>query len=200
MKRPRIESFCAPARNSAITSSDTAIERALRNSCPSRSASAACNGSSSTNLVVAPDFAGCRSRWPSLTGAGTGPVIDDARDQPLAAGLRHHDRHRTRGLQRHAAVGAADRPWRCRASAPSREQHALLEIAEAPFQQLLGVVGAFLGGLGAVDHDDQPQAVLHRRADQTVAGLLGEAGLQAVGAGDACRAADCGSAGGSCSR
>ena len=65
---------------------------------------------------------------------------------------------------------------------PFGEQRPRLEAVEAPIQQLLGLVGALLRALQPVDHDDQPQAVLHRRADQAVAGLLGEAGLHAVGA------------------
>ena len=64
------------------------------------------------------------------------------------------------------------------------EQHAGVEILEAIVQQLLGVVGAVLGILQSGDHDDQPHAVLHRGADQIVAGLVGEAGLHAVGAID----------------
>src|ERR1700720_2991474 len=62
------------------------------------------------------------------------------------------------------------------------EEEAGLEIVESPFEQLLALVGALLFRAQAVDHDDQAQPVLHRRADETVARFLGEAGLEAVGA------------------
>src|SRR5262245_4232544 len=54
-------------------------------------------------------------------------------------------------------------------------------MVEAPVEQLLGLVGALLLRLEAVDHDDQAQSVLHRRPDEAVTGFLGEAGLEAVG-------------------
>src|SRR5262245_65063354 len=60
------------------------------------------------------------------------------------------------------------------------EEKTRLEAVEARLEELLALVGALLLGLEAVDHDDEPQPVLHRGADEAVARLLGEAGLEAV--------------------
>jgi hypothetical protein len=62
------------------------------------------------------------------------------------------------------------------------EELALLESAEAPFEQLASLGGAVTPGLEAVDDDDQALAVLDRRTDQPEAGLIEVAGLQAIGA------------------
>ena len=51
---------------------------------------------------------------------------------------------------------------------------------EPPVQHFLGLIGPLLLRSQPVDHHDQTQTVLHRRADQAVAGLLGESGLEAV--------------------
>src|SRR5665213_3984867 len=78
-----------------------------------------------------------------LDGSADRPIIDDARDQFVVAVFRHHhlDRHRARKLERAAVAaehpGIADR-------LVGREQSARLEIAEAPFQHLLGFGGAVL--------------------------------------------------------
>ena len=63
---------------------------------------------------------------------------------------------------------------------PGGEEQSRLKIVETPFQQLLRFVGALFSGFQAVDHDDQAQPILHRRADETIAGFFGEPGLEAV--------------------
>ena len=62
------------------------------------------------------------------------------------------------------------------------EQHLRLKTVKAHFQHFLGFVAALLVGFGAGDHDDEPEIVLQRRADQVKAGIRGFAGLEAVGA------------------
>src|SRR3974390_817531 len=107
------------------------------------------------------------------------PGIDDAGDQSVAASLRHHNADLAIRDQSNFAVsaavnlGASDRR-------PGGEQDVLLEAAETPFQKLLSIVAALLCILRAVHDHDQPQPVLHGRADQTVAGLLREPCLQSV--------------------
>ena len=81
-----------------------------------------------------------------------------------------------------------------------REELARLEGAETPFEELARFLAPGPRGLEAIDDDDQALPVLHRRADEAVAGFVDVAGLQPVGADVHGRAADCGSAAGSCSR
>ena len=65
------------------------------------------------------------------------------------------------------------------------EQGDVLEFAEAPVEQALGLLGPLLVRREAVDHHDQSAVVDLRRADEAVAGVFGVAGLEAVGAGEA---------------
>ena len=53
------------------------------------------------------------------------------------------------------------------------EQRPRLEIPKAPFQHLLGFLGAVIRVVEAVDDHDQPRVVLHGRADQADAILRG---------------------------
>src|SRR3546814_16502576 len=62
------------------------------------------------------------------------------------------------------------------------EQRVVVELAEAPGQQPVGLVGARLHAGQAVHHQDQPPPVLYRRGGQAVAGIFRVPGLQAVGA------------------
>src|SRR3546814_5501226 len=76
-------------------------------------------------------------------------------------------------LQRHRLLGAEpDRRLVHRVA--GLEEGIVVELAEAPGQQPVGLVGARLHGRQAVHHQDEPPAVLHRRGGQAVAGLRSE--------------------------
>ena len=97
----------APARNRAITISVTASNARCEHACPCAHALG--------GLQRHWSGPGCRRARPSASPIGwplldrrrhrTG--VDDARDQPLAAGLRHHDLDEAVGHQRHVALRAA---------------------------------------------------------------------------------------------
>src|ERR1700722_10065423 len=114
-------------------------------------------------------------------GGANRTAVDHARDQFVVAVLLYHhlDRLGARKPDRAAVaaehLGIADRLLR-------GEQCPRLEIAESPFQHLLGLGGAVIRILEAVDDADQADAVLHGRADHAVAALVGKSGLQPVGA------------------
>src|SRR3546814_12376587 len=61
------------------------------------------------------------------------------------------------------------------------EQRVVVELAETPRQQPVGLVGARLHAGQAVHHQDQPPSVLYRRGGQAVAGIFRLPGLPAVG-------------------
>ena len=138
----------APARNRPIISSVTA-STARCDMLPLPTLAAVFSGCSSTRLSLRQTLS-LPTRRPFDDRRRHRPGIDDARDNFLAAGLGHHDAHRARRHQRHAAgraaeyLGVAD-------GLPFGEQHALLEIMEAPFEQLLALIGALLRGLVPVD-------------------------------------------------
>src|SRR5512132_3196680 len=93
--------------------------------------------------VVAPDFDVAdprafrhrRRHWPG---------VDDPRDQFVAAGLWQQNPHRSVRHQRYATARAT-KHLRGADSLAFRKKQALLEISEAPLEQLLGVVRSLFG-------------------------------------------------------
>ncbi len=119
-------------------------------------------------------------RLPRLDRRPHRSLIDDTRDQLVAAALLHHDAdwlmagegHRTAGAAKH--LGIADHVL-------GLEQRAQLEAAKSPFQQFLGLGHAIVRIIETVDHHDQPQPVLDGRGDRAISAILGRSRDQAIG-------------------
>ena len=121
--------------------------------------------------------------WPCAIGACTGPLIDDPRADVLAEPGRIGDRDRPRRDQADAgAVAALD--LRLADPLALAEQGPRLPGVEAPVHEAHRFLDPLVeAGQAGDDHHDPP-AVLLGRAGEAEAGLLGMAGLQAVGAVD----------------
>ena len=100
--------------------------------------------------------------------------IDHLGDDLVAHPARHHQPNNALGRGRNPALRATEN-FRVGDDLAVGKQDAGFEVLEAVFQQPLGVVGAILRVLASGEHDDQPHAILHGRADQIVAGLGGVA-------------------------
>jgi uncharacterized protein YgfB (UPF0149 family) len=127
-----------------------------------------------TMVISLAMLAGFDRRWhrPLVNDLALDQVAGPARQQHVDRRLADHADARLRAAE-DAGVGNH--------LALAEEAHPL-EPAQAPVHELAGFLGAFLLGLGAVDDHDHALAVAHGRADEAVARLLGEAGLEAVGA------------------
>ena len=128
-----------------------------------------------TSTSSAPSFWPCGDR--RLDRRGVDDVGLDA--GAVLAGHQHlqvaggHQRHALAGAEPDVGVGDLG---------AGRVEADGVEGAEGPFDHGWRLGGA-LGVVGeAADHEDHALAVLHRRADEAVAGLGGVAGLQAVDA------------------
>ena len=91
--------------------------------------------------------------------------VDDARRDPLAGAARDEQPDRLLRHERDRAAAAAEDLGLADHLALV-EQQPRLEGAEAPFEELAGLVLAVARGLQPVHDKDQPLAVLHRRGDK----------------------------------
>ena len=120
--------------------------------------------------------------WPLLDRRPHRAGIDDARDDVLARAARHHQPDVAPGRPAARCRRCRHRPWPPRSAGPRRTAGAPgncgspIRAACAPRRRAPSRL------LQAVDHHDQAQIRSARPSRQAVAGLLGEAGLQPVGA------------------
>ena len=148
---------------------------------PLPDASAACRGMCQDQIVVAPDLQ-VADRRALAHRRRHRPAVDDARDQPFARRPSASSPARRRSAPAARARRRRHKPWPRRWSGLRRTECAARNSRKPHSSSFLASSARSLAVCHAIDHHDEPQAVLHRRADQAVAGFLGESGLQAVGA------------------
>ena len=109
-------------------------------------------------------------------------TVEDRRRLDLAARIPRQGHHEIGlGPERHGLLGAE--PDRCRDQRRvGLGELVIVEIAKGPLVELQRLVGARLLRIQPLHHHDDPPAVLHPGGDEAVAGTLGMAGLDAVGA------------------
>src|SRR5215216_966966 len=177
MKRPRIKEprlgssyALGPGAEQPDHELGGGIEGALGH-ISSRDAFAGAQGGLQYDVLPAPDLE-LSDRLPLLDRGWYRPGIDDTRDELLVYPARDQQPDCPFADERHFALlpaielGLADR-------LAFGEQQPGLERAKTPFEQLARLVGALLQRLEAVHHHDQAKPVLHGRADQAIACLLG---------------------------